>query len=197
MKRATTSLPVPDSPVSSTVVSVCATRAACASTSFHCFDCPTTRRWPAARFELARQRGHLRFEPRRRFARLGLTARRFGEALVRQRERQVIRHPSREVDVVFAEPIGLLRRERRASRRPSCQAASARAAPTGRRSGGRSCRAGCSAGPPPRRRESRRRRGGAERDRRRSATGARRIQVRPWRPPSRRPGRTRRPHPRT
>ena len=31
---------------SSTVVSVCATRVACASTSFHCLLCPTTRRTP-------------------------------------------------------------------------------------------------------------------------------------------------------
>ena len=50
MNRATTSLPVPDSPVTSTVVSVEATCVALRSTSRHSTDSPTTRRWvPAAR----------------------------------------------------------------------------------------------------------------------------------------------------
>ena len=46
MKRATTSLPVPDSPVRRTVVSVGATFAACVRMSCHAFDSPTTRRYP-------------------------------------------------------------------------------------------------------------------------------------------------------
>ena len=44
MNRATTSLPVPDSPVISTVVSVAATCVALRSTSRHSADSPTTRR---------------------------------------------------------------------------------------------------------------------------------------------------------
>ena len=63
MKRATTSLPVPDSPVSSTVVSVWATRVACASTSFHCLTVPDDAAHSAAGLELARERGHLGLEP--------------------------------------------------------------------------------------------------------------------------------------
>ena len=43
MNRATTSLPVPDSPVISTVVSVAATCVALRSTSRHSADSPTTR----------------------------------------------------------------------------------------------------------------------------------------------------------
>src|ERR671932_672281 len=43
MNRATTSLPVPDSPVNSTVVSVSATCVAFFSTSIHSGDLPTTR----------------------------------------------------------------------------------------------------------------------------------------------------------
>ena len=46
MNRATTSLPVPDSPVSSTVVSVSATCVARLSTSRHSGDWPTTRTVP-------------------------------------------------------------------------------------------------------------------------------------------------------
>ena len=46
MKRATTSLPVPDSPSRRTVVSVAATCVACFSTSFQAVDSPTTRRRP-------------------------------------------------------------------------------------------------------------------------------------------------------
>jgi hypothetical protein len=42
MKRATTSLPVPDSPVRSTVVSVSATSAAFFSVSIHSGDPPAT-----------------------------------------------------------------------------------------------------------------------------------------------------------
>ena len=50
MNRATTSLPVPDSPVTSTVVSVEATCVALRSTPRHSTDSPTTRRWaPASR----------------------------------------------------------------------------------------------------------------------------------------------------
>ena len=56
-----------------------------------------------ARFELACQRGHLRFESRCRLARGGIAPRRFGEVLVRQRQREVIRDPAREVDVLVGE----------------------------------------------------------------------------------------------
>ena len=103
-KRATTSLPVPDSPVSSTVVSVCATRVACASTSFHCLLCPTTRRTP----------------PRASSSRVSVAtcassraavAARLGEVLVRQRQRQVVGDAAREVDVVLGEAVDVARRE--------------------------------------------------------------------------------------
>ena len=49
MNRATTSLPVPDSPVTGPVVSVEATALPCAAPPRHSTDSPTTRRWaPAA-----------------------------------------------------------------------------------------------------------------------------------------------------
>ena len=105
MKRATTSLPVPDSPVSSTVVSVCATRVACASTSFHCLRSPDDAPQAAPRLELAGERGDLRFETGRGLARLLIAPRRSASSLVRQRQRQVIGHPAREVDVVVAELV--------------------------------------------------------------------------------------------
>ena len=117
MNRATTSLPVPDSPVSSTVVSVCATRAACASTSFHCARMADDAALAGARLELAGQRGDLRLEPRRRLARLGIAARRLGEPLVRQRQRQVVGDAPGEVDVVLAETRRVCARGRTASRR--------------------------------------------------------------------------------
>ena len=66
---------------------------------------------PGPRLELARQRGHLRLEPRRRLARLGVAPRRFGQPLMRQRQRQVIRHAPREVDVVVGERFRLPRQE--------------------------------------------------------------------------------------
>ena len=71
----------------------------------------------AARLELAGERGDLRLEPRRRLARLGIAARRLGQPLVRQRQRQVVGHAPREVDVVVAERVGLRATGRRASRR--------------------------------------------------------------------------------
>jgi hypothetical protein len=67
-ERATTSLPVPDSPVSSTVVSVCAHTRACASTSRHTFDWPTTRRCPVRASSSRGEGRDLRFEPGRRLA---------------------------------------------------------------------------------------------------------------------------------
>ncbi len=57
----------------------------------------------AARFELARQRGDLRLEPCRRLARLRIAPGCLGEALVRQRQRQVVRDPLGEVHVVVDE----------------------------------------------------------------------------------------------
>ena len=62
-------------------------------------DAPLT----GARLELAGQRGDLRLEPRGRLARLGVAARRLGQPLVRQRQREVVGHAPREVDVVLAE----------------------------------------------------------------------------------------------
>ena len=94
-------------------------------------DAPLT----GARLELASQRGHLRFEPRGRLARFGLAARRLGQPLVRQRQRQVVGHAPREVDIVLAERIGVAgqeeeraedlgaERHRHAQRRPHAEAA--------------------------------------------------------------------------
>ena len=65
----------------------------------------------AARFELPRERGDLRLEPCGRLARLGVASRGVGQPLVRQRERQMVRHAAREVEVVFAETIGIAREE--------------------------------------------------------------------------------------
>ena len=65
----------------------------------------------AGRFELACQRGHLRFEPRRHFARLRVAPRRFGQPLVRDRQRQVVGDAPPEIDVIVQERIGLPRQE--------------------------------------------------------------------------------------
>ena len=105
MKRATTSLPVPDSPVSSTVVSVCATRVACARTSFHCLLWPTTRRTPlrasSSRVSVATCAS----------SRAAVAARSRAQVLVRERQRQVVGDAAREVDVVLAEAVDFARRE--------------------------------------------------------------------------------------
>ena len=62
---------------------------------------------PALSLELASERRHLRLEPRRRLAGLGVASRRLGKALMGQRERQMMRHAAREHDVVFAERLRL------------------------------------------------------------------------------------------
>jgi hypothetical protein len=64
---------------------------------------PTTAA-PAARLELAREGGHLRFQT-------GRGGGGFGEVLVRQRQGEVIGDPAREVDVVLGEAIDVARGE--------------------------------------------------------------------------------------
>ena len=91
----------------------------------------------AARLELAGQRRDLRLEPRGHLARFGVAARRLGQPLVRQRQREVVGDAPREVDVVVAERVGLPRQEEQRPEDLGCRAASARAAPSARRSGGR------------------------------------------------------------
>ena len=93
MKRATTSLPVPDSPVTSTVVSVSATWVAFLSTSRHSADSPTTR---MCVFESSSSESICdpRFEPLGACLRLGGLPLRLDQLLVRDRERDVIRDPA-------------------------------------------------------------------------------------------------------
>ena len=88
-----------------------------------------------ARLELAGQRGDLRLELRRRLARGGVAAVRLGQPLVRERQRQQVRHAAREAEVRLAEARRLARQEeersedagaerhRHAQRRPHAQRA--------------------------------------------------------------------------
>ena len=105
MKRATTSLPVPDSPVNKhRRLCVCHARGV-REDVLPLLRLTDDATMTAARFELAGQCGDLRFEPCGRLARLRLAARRLRQPLVREGECQVIRDAAREVDVVFAEAI--------------------------------------------------------------------------------------------
>jgi hypothetical protein len=64
-----------------------------------------------ARFELAGQRRDLRFEPCRDLARFELASRRLCQFLVRQRQREMMRHAPREHDVVVAERVHVVGEE--------------------------------------------------------------------------------------
>ena len=91
MNRATTSLPVPDSPVSSTVVSVTATCVAWRSTSCQRFGLARDAdAVPATEASSSRQRSHAQLEARGALARFGGPRRGFGEALMRERQRDMV-----------------------------------------------------------------------------------------------------------
>jgi hypothetical protein len=64
-----------------------------------------------ARFELARESGHLRLEPRGRLARRRIAFFRFGQVLMRQRQGEVVRNTPCEIDVLFGEPSRVTREE--------------------------------------------------------------------------------------
>ena len=93
MKRATTSLPVPDSPVSRTVVSVGATLAAWASTSRHRFELAERGGARLRRSSSRGQRLDALLEPGRALARLGRPALLLGQPLVGEGEGHVIGDP--------------------------------------------------------------------------------------------------------
>ncbi len=62
-------------------------------------------------FELARQRRDLRLETRRHFTGFRIAPGGLGQTLVRQRQRQVVRHPPPEVHIVIEKCVGLTRRK--------------------------------------------------------------------------------------
>ena len=121
MKRATTSLPVPDSPVMRTVVSVAATLVAWASTSFHCRERPSAR--CGLRVSSSRARTlHALLEQRGAVLGGGGPPRLLGQLLVREHEGHVLGHAHRELAVVVVEPVRLPRAEGEAAHRDAVQA---------------------------------------------------------------------------
>ena len=104
MNRATTSLPVPDSPVSSTVVSVAATCVAFFSTSLPLGGLADDARRAGFRLELLGERSARATRAARRVACASADlARRVGQLLVRHRERDVIGDAARHRHVASVE----------------------------------------------------------------------------------------------
>ena len=95
MNRAITSLPVPDSPCSETVVSVAATCIARFRTPFHSTDCPIAGTVTRPPIHFCRERLHAAVEPLRPHARFGVVALGFRQLLVRHGQRDVVGKPTR------------------------------------------------------------------------------------------------------
>ena len=101
--RATTSLPVPDSPVRRTVVSVFATFDTRSSTSRQLFDFPMIFLAPPIDASCSVERRDATFEPGRLLARLRRDPRLLGDLLVREDERDLVGDPARDVRVLLPE----------------------------------------------------------------------------------------------
>jgi hypothetical protein len=80
----------------------------------HVFPAPRPADHPAMaarRLQFARQRGDLGLEPCRHLTRLRVATRGFSKPLVRQRQRQMVRHPPPEIHIVIEERVRLAGQE--------------------------------------------------------------------------------------